>query len=189
MTRVECVGTSALRDVAEGQRFLAEASGVLGCTVEVISGAREAELTFRGACSSLTDEAHAPDEAEDAPGNLVLAFDIGGGSTEVVLGTKRGRVGNAVSVDVGSVRLYERYGEVGVRKRARHCAYVAAGFLYSRGSRDRHRRNDDHAGQAWSTAPFDEDWRRGLYRPTPSLAWRTTSMRYPRSATERSRHP
>jgi len=111
VSRVKCVGTSALRDVAEGQRFLDEASVILGCEVEVISGAREAELTFRGGCSSLTDEERAPQGSEDAARDLVLAFDIGGGSTEIVLGTRQGLVRQAVSVDVGSVRLYERHSE------------------------------------------------------------------------------
>jgi len=109
--RVLCVGTSALRDAASGEAFVARASDILGCPVEVVSGAREAELTFRGALSSL-DPSRANTEREpiDAA-SLVLAFDIGGGSTEIVLGTAAGEVQSAASVNVGSVRLFERYGD------------------------------------------------------------------------------
>lgn len=99
---VLCVGTSALRDAAEGASFVARANEILGCSLQVVTGAREAELTFRGALSSLTERS--------AEQDLVLAFDIGGGSTEIVLGTSSGLVRNAVSVDVGSVRLLERHG-------------------------------------------------------------------------------
>lgn len=109
--QVKCVGTSALRDVADGDRFLAEAAAILDCRVEVISGAREAELTFRGACSALANDVDAAEADRDSEQESVLAFDIGGGSTEIVLGTRQGRVISAASVNVGSVRLFERHGQ------------------------------------------------------------------------------
>jgi len=109
-TRIRCVGTSALRDAAEGAHFLHQASQLLGCEVEVVSGQREAELTFRGALSSLDQPAASSLDPGGGEEPLVLAFDIGGGSTEIVLGTAQGQVKEAISLDVGSVRLFERHG-------------------------------------------------------------------------------
>lgn len=106
VTRVACVGTSALRDAAGGEAFVARASDLLGEPVQVVSGMREAELTFRGALSSLSGGTRAQMSGDE----VVCAFDIGGGSTEIVLGTRAGLVKQAVSIDIGSVRLFERYG-------------------------------------------------------------------------------
>lgn len=90
------VGTSALRDAANRHVFVERANRICD-RFEVITGAREAELTFRGACHALA--------SPDAP---VCVVDIGGGSTEFVIGR-----GNAIeakwSLDVGSVRLFERH--------------------------------------------------------------------------------
>jgi exopolyphosphatase/guanosine-5'-triphosphate,3'-diphosphate pyrophosphatase len=108
VARVACVGTSALRDAAGGEAFVSRASDLLGEPVQVVSGMREAELTFRGALSSLSGGTGAR-MSDDA---LVCAFDIGGGSTEIVLGTRAGLVKQAVSIDIGSVRLFERYGDL-----------------------------------------------------------------------------
>jgi len=117
--RAVCVGTSALRDASGGHQFLLDASAILGCPVEVVSGTREAELTFRGAVSSLANDPTPATRSVDSKGDVgssldrVLAFDIGGGSTEIVLGTARGAVLHGVSVDIGSVRLFERHREQG----------------------------------------------------------------------------
>lgn len=96
-TVVRAVGTSALRDARNADDFLAPAEEALGTPVEVISGRREAELTFRGSIEGIDLEA-----------NDVTVVDIGGGSTEVVRGT-RGTPRAATSLDVGSVRLFERH--------------------------------------------------------------------------------
>lgn len=98
--RVAAVGTSAMRDAAGGSDFVAEATAILGTEPRVISGDREAELTFAGALTSL-----------DATGRLAV-FDIGGGSTEIIVGARAGSTGSlehAVSLDIGSVRLTERH--------------------------------------------------------------------------------
>jgi exopolyphosphatase/guanosine-5'-triphosphate,3'-diphosphate pyrophosphatase len=98
--RVAVVGTSALRDARNGEHFLRDATGILGVRPEVIGGQREAALTFRGALSAL-----------DVSGS-VLVFDVGGGSTEVIRGSVRsdGATAHAgQSLDVGSVRLFERH--------------------------------------------------------------------------------
>lgn len=95
----QAVGTSALRDAAGGADFVRRADEVLGFTPEIISGEREAELTFLGALDGLT-----------APGRSFV-FDIGGGSTELILGERtegHARIERGISLDLGSVRLTER---------------------------------------------------------------------------------
>ncbi|WP_156763888.1 Ppx/GppA phosphatase family protein [Mycobacterium sp. 852002-50816_SCH5313054-b] len=98
--RVRMVATSAARDVANRDVFFAMTAEVLGAVLpgavaEVITGAEEAELSFRGAVGELDGDA--------AP---FVVVDLGGGSTEIVVG------GDAVvasySADIGCVRLTER---------------------------------------------------------------------------------
>ncbi len=90
--RTLCIGTSALRDAENGEAFLGEIEWSYGFTTRLLSGEEEAELTLRGIGAV-------------EPGTLVV--DIGGGSTEIQL------VGSAVreSLDVGCVRMTERFGE------------------------------------------------------------------------------
>ena len=90
------VATSATRDARNRDEFRAMVLTVLGVEPEVISGDEEAALSFDGATRGL--------DAADGP---FLVVDIGGGSTELVLGTTS--VEAALSVDVGSVRLTERH--------------------------------------------------------------------------------
>jgi exopolyphosphatase / guanosine-5'-triphosphate,3'-diphosphate pyrophosphatase len=105
-SRVAIAGTSALRDATGGERVARFAEAELGAPLRVISGHEEARLTFLGAVSGL-------DEGADAAKPRV-AFDVGGGSTEFVLGAReskggRVRIDFAESFDVGSVRLTERH--------------------------------------------------------------------------------
>jgi exopolyphosphatase / guanosine-5'-triphosphate,3'-diphosphate pyrophosphatase len=100
VAKVRMVATSAARDVANRDEFFAMTSDVLGAVVpgavaEVISGAEEAELSFHGAVDEL-DSAEAP----------FVVVDLGGGSTEVVLGERS--VQASFSADIGCVRLTER---------------------------------------------------------------------------------
>jgi len=98
--RVRMVATSATRDAANRDEFFAMTRAVLGVEAEVISGDEEARLSFTGAVADL--------DAADGP---FLVSDVGGGSTELVLGTwdgVRGEVTAARSVDIGCVRLTER---------------------------------------------------------------------------------
>ncbi len=98
---IRFVATSASRDAANAQDFVAgvqEAFGDLAVTPEVISGTEEAQLSFRGATGDLRAA------GTTAP---FLAVDIGGGSTEFVLGTEE--VVAAISTDIGCVRLTERH--------------------------------------------------------------------------------
>jgi exopolyphosphatase/guanosine-5'-triphosphate,3'-diphosphate pyrophosphatase len=94
------VATSATRDAANRDEFFAMTEQVLGAPAEVISGDEEAALSFTGAV--------ADGEPTDGP---FLVADVGGGSTELVLGDwdgVRATVQAGRSVDVGCVRLTER---------------------------------------------------------------------------------
>ena len=93
--RVRMVATSAARDAANRDVFFAMTADVLGVSAEVVSGAQEAKLSFRGAVDEL-DSARAP----------FVVVDLGGGSTEIVLGESG--VTASFSADIGCVRVTER---------------------------------------------------------------------------------
>ena len=100
VSNVRMVATSATRDAANRDVFFAMTSEVLGAVVpgavaEVISGDEEARLSFHGAVYEL-DTAAAP----------FVVVDLGGGSTEVVVGERE--VDAGYSADIGCVRLTER---------------------------------------------------------------------------------
>jgi exopolyphosphatase/guanosine-5'-triphosphate,3'-diphosphate pyrophosphatase len=100
---VAVVGTSAMRDASGGTApspFIARATEILGVAPRVISGDDEADLAFAGGLSGL--ELSGP----------ITAFDVGGGSSELIEGTasaQQTRVARRQSLDVGSVRLFERH--------------------------------------------------------------------------------
>ncbi|HEX4703696.1 MAG TPA: Ppx/GppA phosphatase family protein [Pseudonocardiaceae bacterium] len=98
--RARMVATSATRDAGNRADFFTMTERVLGSPAEVITGDEEARLSFAGAVGEL--------DPSDGP---FLVADVGGGSTELVLGTWDGRkadVTAARSVDIGCVRLTER---------------------------------------------------------------------------------
>jgi exopolyphosphatase/guanosine-5'-triphosphate,3'-diphosphate pyrophosphatase len=100
VARVRMVATSAARDVANRDEFFTMTADVLGTVVdgavaEVITGEQEATLSFHGAVGEL--------ETAAAP---FVVVDLGGGSTEIVLGTDD--VDASFSADIGCVRLTER---------------------------------------------------------------------------------
>src|SRR5947207_400643 len=106
--RVRMVATSATRDAANADEFRAMVTATLGVPPEVVTGDEEARLSFTGAVRGLPRQVDQP----------YLVVDIGGGSTEFVIGTDTdtgspagggGTVGAAVSVDIGCVRMTERY--------------------------------------------------------------------------------
>lgn len=97
VTHRRVVATSAARDAANSAEFFAGARARLGVEAEIIPGEEEARLSYAGAVGALPDL--------DQP---VLVMDIGGGSTELVLGSD-GVARHAVSLDIGSVRLRERF--------------------------------------------------------------------------------
>ena len=94
--KTRMVATSATRDASNRSDFVDMVVATLGVEPEVISGHDEAALSFRGATFGLAPH--------DGP---FLVMDIGGGSTELVLGTTA--VEAARSIDVGCVRLTERH--------------------------------------------------------------------------------
>jgi exopolyphosphatase / guanosine-5'-triphosphate,3'-diphosphate pyrophosphatase len=90
------VATSATRDAGNRQEFLDGVRALLGVEAEVLSGEAEAATAYRGA-------------THDLPGDgRTLVVDIGGGSTELILGTT-GNPEAMVSLDLGCVRLHERH--------------------------------------------------------------------------------
>lgn len=95
-TRV--VATSATRDAANRADFVRGVVDIFGAVPEVISGDEEAELSFSGATRDL---------AALRPARPYLVVDIGGGSTEFVLGSSS--AGAALSIDIGCVRMTERH--------------------------------------------------------------------------------
>jgi exopolyphosphatase/guanosine-5'-triphosphate,3'-diphosphate pyrophosphatase len=98
--RVRMVATSATRDARNRADFVAGVREILGVDPEVATGDEEAALSFAGATAELRGR---PEFAEP-----YLVVDIGGGSTEFVLGDSSGATA-ARSVDVGCVRLTERH--------------------------------------------------------------------------------
>lgn len=102
VSRVRMVATSATRDAANRDVFFAMTAEVLGAVIpesvaEVITGAEEAGLSFRGAVGEL-DRAGAP----------FVVVDLGGGSTEIVVGKAADEIAASYSADIGCVRLTER---------------------------------------------------------------------------------
>lgn len=90
------VGTSASRDT--GNRIVQIVKTHTGLDYEILSGDKEADLSFEGAISGLS-----------RPHDRMITCDVGGGSTELVEGTADGSILQRHSVNIGSVRLTERY--------------------------------------------------------------------------------
>lgn len=97
-TRIRFCATSATRDAANAAEFTDGVRSRLGIEPEVLPGEEEARLAFAGALRGV----------DAPPGDSVLVFDIGGGSTELILGESGGAPAAAYSMDIGSVRLHER---------------------------------------------------------------------------------
>ncbi|MEV6689011.1 Ppx/GppA phosphatase family protein [Streptomyces sp. NPDC051130] len=97
--RVRFVATSASRDAENREEFVQGVLDILGVEPEVITGEQEAEFSFNGATKELTGRTDL-----ERP---FLVVDIGGGSTEFVVGSEH--VEAARSVDVGCVRMTERH--------------------------------------------------------------------------------
>jgi exopolyphosphatase/guanosine-5'-triphosphate,3'-diphosphate pyrophosphatase len=94
--RLRVVASSASRDATNRDDFFGRAEQVLGVRPELVSGEEEARLAYRG-CTSHVDV--------DKNGHLII--DIGGGSTELIVGTTQ--LSRAHSIDVGAVRMTERH--------------------------------------------------------------------------------
>ncbi|WP_433856754.1 exopolyphosphatase [Streptomyces kronopolitis] len=112
--QVRFVATSASRDAENRADFVRGVVDILGVEPEVITGDQEAEFSFQGATKELSATGSADAERLPAKGGgrsglerPFLVVDIGGGSTEFVLGD--GSVRAARSVDIGCVRMTERH--------------------------------------------------------------------------------
>ena len=110
---VRMVATSATRDAANSAEFIQGVTRVLGVAPEVLSGDEEARLSFTGATAEFGvagGGVAGGGVAGGGPRPPYLVMDIGGGSTEFVLGGGPGSGPvSALSVDIGCVRLTERY--------------------------------------------------------------------------------
>lgn len=91
------IGTSALRDSKNSEEFVKKAYEKTGINVEIISGEKEANLGFLGIKSILDEKKY------------TLTIDIGGGSTEFILGNNHGDLVFSKSENIGVVRLTERF--------------------------------------------------------------------------------
>lgn len=93
--RLRVTGTSAVRDARNREEFFEGVRKLTGTSAEVLSGDQEARATFLGTLSDLEE-----------PGT-VLVVDIGGGSTELIVGV--GEPARLVSLDIGCVRMFEKH--------------------------------------------------------------------------------
>lgn len=115
--RIRFVATSATRDADNRDEFTDAVQRILGVPAEVVSGTEEAALSFLGALTAVPKTAvggsasgntgGSADGAGDTDGARYLVVDLGGGSTELVLGRTAPEA--SISMDVGSVRLTERH--------------------------------------------------------------------------------
>ena len=94
--RVMTIATSAVRDAVNGEAFIAELRERFNLDARLLTGEEEANLTYKGAT------AHRPDEGS------TLVFDIGGGSTELIVGSGS-KVGFHTSLQAGTIRQSERH--------------------------------------------------------------------------------
>ena len=95
-TAVRITATSAARDASNSAAFFDAAEAVIGVRPELITGEEEGQLSFAGATAEL-----------DPSGGPFLVVDIGGGSTEVIVGTEH--VEGVRSLDIGCVRITEKH--------------------------------------------------------------------------------
>lgn len=100
--QITAAGTSALRDAKNREQFLEHMYRETGVKIDVISGDEEARWTFLGATGFLFKDGQGASEAK-----RFSVLDIGGGSTEIILGDARD-IRSAKSLDIGAVRLTER---------------------------------------------------------------------------------
>jgi exopolyphosphatase / guanosine-5'-triphosphate,3'-diphosphate pyrophosphatase len=97
--RVVPFATSAMRDAANRAEIIAKATQDLGYDIELLSGTDEARWGFRGALYGVS-----PEQCS----GTIASIDIGGGSTEIALGTD-GEYAGGVSLNMGAVRVKERF--------------------------------------------------------------------------------
>lgn len=100
--KYRAIGTSALRQAKNSKWFLNYIKNKLGIEIDVLDGKEEAALSFSGAVKNLNFNTKESD-------STVLVIDIGGGSTEFILGSLNGRIIFSESIDIGCVNLTEKF--------------------------------------------------------------------------------
>lgn len=100
VNQIKAVGTSAFRRLSNSSEFMAEAEATLGLPIQILTGQDEAKYIYRGV-------------AKDLPEDTRFVLDIGGGSTEMILG--RGKeVQKCHSLEMGCLTLTERFFRDGI---------------------------------------------------------------------------
>jgi len=138
--QVAAIATSAVRDASNGSAFIAELRERFALSARVLDGEEEARLTYRGAT------------AEQPPGVPTLVIDIGGGSTEIVVGTGE-EIAFHDSLQAGVVRHTERHisGDPPATAELEALAADARGLIEA--TRDRHNDVAVEAGIAVAGTP------------------------------------
>lgn len=103
VVRARATATSAARDARNAEEFFDRAEVVLGVRPVLLSGHAEGELSFAGAAGGL------PTGLPAVEGDTLVVVDVGGGSTELVVGTQAAGASRVRSVPVGCVRVSERF--------------------------------------------------------------------------------
>lgn len=98
VVRARAATTSAARDAHNREEFFSGARSVLGFDLELLVGEEEGRLSFLGATSGIPKDR-----------GPVLVFDVGGGSTEFAVGSTDDHLAGVASLDIGCVRVTERY--------------------------------------------------------------------------------
>lgn len=93
--RIVVFGTSALREASNAREFINRVERELGLCIKVLKGKQEAEVGFQGAIQEIQKDA--------------LVIDIGGGSTELIVGNAHEGITNRISLDIGALRMTEAY--------------------------------------------------------------------------------
>jgi len=105
------VGTSAVREASNGNWFVSYICEHLGMRIDIVSGREEARLDFYGAVRNVVSNHPA---LKPETGAAILVLDVGGGSTEFILGDCNCKLELVKSIDLGSVSLTERFIDSGI---------------------------------------------------------------------------
>ncbi|MCR1899041.1 Ppx/GppA family phosphatase [Irregularibacter muris] len=94
--KIVAFATSALRDASNREEFIHKVEKELSLEIQLLSGEREAEIGFKGVMGEIDTE-------------RLLVIDIGGGSTEFILGSKKEGIESLTSINIGALRMTEKF--------------------------------------------------------------------------------
>jgi len=109
VNKCRAVGTSVLRNAKNSSDFISSAEKILGIEVDVIGGDEEARLSFYGATKDIMRDYDKSDRVSQVNSKKILVLDVGGGSSEFILGEKSSEPDFIESIDIGCVSISERY--------------------------------------------------------------------------------